>query len=317
MGLFNWLGFGRKKTAPSEGVKERSDPPLGARPLFHIRYREDFGADTRRDIFPIRMYAMEEGVRAWDYLIGEIRLFKFSQMHGVHDNEAGCDIKVRGLWEWCGLPDTDQTFPDEEPGAMKQTEWQKNPEEPKFQVTVAVRGEPQQELLFTPSAWGSHARTMQGMEWPSKDIVWVNFAHIREAKDLKTGEILDRVGMWKLVLDRNDENPPWYVQWADQHLMVLCLVGFVRKEIGKFTAPMRPQIIAALQAVGYESLDDDGFKSIAQAVREGYAGCMSLSAQVSLLSSAERDACRTAAKALLESKGLEVTSADKAFPALI
>lgn len=90
-------------------------PPPNARPLFHIRYREDFGPVVRRDIFPVRPYATAEGVRAWCYLMGEMRLFKFSQIEAVKEIDSGCDIKARGLWDWCGLPDAEGTFADELP----------------------------------------------------------------------------------------------------------------------------------------------------------------------------------------------------------
>lgn len=96
-------------------------PPPHARPLFHIRYREDFGNVVRRDIFPIRPYATTEGVRAWCYLMGEMRLFKFDQIEAVKEINTGRDIKARGLWEWCGLPTTDMAFSDELPGALKQS----------------------------------------------------------------------------------------------------------------------------------------------------------------------------------------------------
>lgn len=292
---------------------EGREPPPGARPIFHVRYREDFGADTRRDIFPIRMLAVEEGVRAWCYLMGEVRLFKFAQLHGVHDNEAGRDIKVRGLWEWCGLPDTDLVFPDEEPGGIKQTPWQKEPDAPRFRVVMRERGEAQQEVLFAPAAWGSHRRTMQGRAWPAKDVVWIDFADIHEVADLLTGEILDRVSMWKLVLAHRDDVPPWYVQWADQHLMVLCMVSFVRQELGKFQASMRPLVNSALSEAGHSEINDEGFKSISQAVREGYKGRLDLTDQVALLTELERNACRTLARILLTDKSKEPAIADVIF----
>ena len=313
MGLFKWFGLARKKTAATHDLQQRSQPPLGAQPLFHIRYREDFGANTRRDIFPIRMYAVEEGVRAWDYLIGEIRLFKFSQMLGVHDNRAGRDIKVRGLWKWCGLPDTDQTFPDEEPGVMKQTEWQKNPDAARFKFTLNHRGASPQVVDFSPRAWATHRRSMFGVVFPSAEEMEIPFTDVLTAIDLKTGEVLNRIELWNLVLAHRDDAVPWYVQFADQHLMVLCLVGFARQEFGKFASSMRLQVNAALQEAGYPPLDDTGFKSVIQAMREGFNGRMTLVDQVPLLTAVERDACRACAVSLLVVKGLDAAKAEATF----
>ena len=313
MGFFDWFSKSKKNEPEVEVASMKREPPNGAFPLFHIHYREDFGANTRRDIFPIRMYAVEEGVRAWDYLIGEIRLFKFSQMLGVHDNRAGRDIKVRGLWEWCGLPDIDQTFLDEESGAMKQTEWQKNPDEARFKLALHRRGAPTQAVDFSPRAWATHRRAMFGVVFPGAEEMEIPFADVLTATDLKTGEVLNRVELWKLVLAHRDDDVPWYVQFADQHLMVLCLVGFVRQELGQFKATMRPQVNEALEVVGYAPLGDDGFRSITQAMRDGYNGCMTLREQVRLLTDAERHSCMQIACAMLASKNSDVIVAENLF----
>lgn len=79
-------------------------------------------------------YATAEGVRAWCYLMGEMRLFKFSQIEAVKEIDSGCDIKARGLWDWCGLPDAEGTFADELPGALKQSPWPESPVGPRFRV---------------------------------------------------------------------------------------------------------------------------------------------------------------------------------------
>lgn len=141
----------------------------------------------------------------------------------------------------------------------------------------------------------------------------MSFADVLSAVDMQTGEVLTRVGLWLSVLHHRDNEPPWYVQWADQHLMVLCLVGFVRQEIGLFKAAMRPQINTALEAAGHQPLGDDGFKSIVQAVRDGYNGCMALSGQVALLTVSEREACRVVTRVMLESKGIDPAAAGTVF----
>lgn len=315
MGFFDWLRKCKKNEPEVDVAPMKREPPPGSYPLFHIHYREDFGADTRRDIFPIRMYATEEGVRAWDYLIGELRLFKFSQMLGVHDIRAGRDIKVRGLWEWCGFPDSAQSFRDEVPGAPKQTQWQTAPSSARFRLTVNRRGTPLREVDFTPRAWASDRRAMSGVVWPGEVEEAFTFADITSAIDLHSGELLDRAALWSLVLAHRDDAMPWYVQWADQHLMVLCLVGFVRQELGQFKAAMRPQVNDALLSVGYAPLDEDGFKSIIQATRDGYNGGMTLLDQARMLTDSEREACMTVARTLLETKGVESRMAEAVFKA--
>lgn len=142
----------------------------------------------------------------------------------------------------------------------------------------------------------------------------MNFADVVTATDLQTGEVLTRVGLWLSVLHHREDAPPWYVQWADQHLLVLCLVGFVRQELGQFRASMRQQVNAALQGLGHAPLDDDGFKSITQAARDGYNGCRSLAAQVRLLTDAERLACRRLVEPLLFAKGMDPAQVGKYFP---
>ena len=313
MAFFDWLWKRKKNELKAPEMVATREPPPGAYPLFHIHYREDFGADTRRDIFPIRMYATEEGVRAWDYLIGELRLFKFSQMLGVHVIRAGRGIKVRGLGEWCGLPDSVQTFPDELPGARKQTQWQKNPSSARFRLTVNRRGTPLREVDFSPRAWATDRRGMSGVTWPGEVAEAFTFADIASAIDLQPGELLDRVALWNLVLAHREDAVPWYVQWADQHLMVLCMVGFVRQEFGQFKAAMRPIVNDALVSVGYGALDEDGFKSIIQAARDGYNGGMTLLDQVRLLTDSEREACMTVARTLLEAKGVQSRVAESVF----
>ncbi len=288
-------------------------PPPNSRPMFHIRYLEDFGAMTRRDVFPIRMYATEEGIRAWCYLMGEIRLFKFAQMHGVHDNETGRDIKVRGLWRWCGFNETDQVFPDEEQGANKQTSLSRNPKVAEYRLRIHVRGEALREVDFSPVAWGSNCRDLGGLRWPAKEHFVVPFADVASALDLQSGEISDRVQLWNAVLEHRDDPVPWYVQWADQHLMVLCLIGFARQELRQFQTSMRSLVNEALVHAGYACVDDEGFKSIVQASKEGYNGVQRLERQVSLLTSAERSACQKCACALLALKQQPHDAANKVF----
>ncbi|WP_312593951.1 hypothetical protein [Comamonas terrigena] len=291
---------------------KRISPP-NSRPMFHIRYREDFGDMTRRDVFPIRMYATEEGIRAWCYLMGEIRLFKFAQMHGVHDIDSGRDIKVRGLWEWCGFNETDQVFPDEEQGASKQTSLPRNPEAAQYRLSIQARGQGHEEVDFSPVAWSSNRRDLGGLRLPAKEHFVVPFADVASALDLQSGEILDRVQLWNAVLEHRDDPVPWYVQWADQHLMVLCLIGFARQELRQFQTSMRSLVNEALVHAGHACVDDEGFKSIVQASKEGYNGVQRLERQVALLTSAERSACQKCACALLALKQQPQEAAYKVF----
>ena len=74
--------------------------------------------------------------------MGEMRLFKFDQIEAVKEIDTGRDIKARGLWEWCGLPDTDMVFADELPGALKQSPWPEAPDDPRFRVHFIHGGKP-------------------------------------------------------------------------------------------------------------------------------------------------------------------------------
>lgn len=62
----------------------------------------------------------------------------------------------------------------------------------------------------------------------------------------------------------------------------------MRQELGQFKATMRPHVNDALLSVGYAQLDEDGFKSIIQATRDGYNGGMTLLDQVRMLTDSER-----------------------------
>lgn len=197
----------------------------------------------------------------------------------------------------------------------EQTRWPANPQQPFFRITVHRRGELPETVDFSPEPWASNRRDLCGWSWPGRKMCGMNFADVVTATDLQTGEVLTRVGLWLSVLHHREDAPPWYVQWADQHLLVLCVVGFVRQELGQFRAAMRQQVNAALQGLGHAPLDDDGFKSIMQAARDGYNGCRSLGAQVRLLTDAERLACRRLVEPLLSAKGLDPAQAGKYFPA--
>lgn len=326
--IFDWLtyegegmGFLKKLFgAQSRDLQETREappperiPPPNSRPMFHITYCEDFGAMTRRDVFPIRMNATEVGIRAWCYLMGEIRLFKFAQMHGVHDIDSGRDIKVRGLWEWCGFNETDHVFPDEKQGASKQTSLPRNPEAAQYRLSIQARGQGHEEVDFSPVAWSSNRRDLGGLRWPAKEHFVVPFADVASALDLQSGEILDRVQLWNAVLEHRDDPIPWYVQWAEQHLMVLCLIGFARQELGQFQSAMRTQVNESLVHAGFAGVDDEGFKSIAQASKAGYNGLQRLDRLVTLLTPAERSACLRCAYALLDLKQQPHDAANKVF----
>lgn len=195
------------------------------------------------------------------------------------------------------------------------TRWPKNPQQPFFRITVHRRGEQPETVDFSPEPWASNRRDLCGWSWPSRKMCGMNFADVVTATDLQSGEMLTRAGLWLSVLHHREDAPPWYVQWADQHLLVLCVIGFVRQELGQFRAAMRQQINAALQGLGYAPLDDAAFKSIMQSMGDGYNGCRSLGAQARLLTDAERLACRRLVEPMLSAKGLDPAQAGKYFPA--
>lgn len=199
------------------------------------------------------------------------------------------------------------------PGDLKQTQWEAEPNNPRFRVLVCRRGHPKQEMLFAPAAWASHRRTMKGYVWPGRNRAEINFADVHTATDLNTGVVLDRVGLWKLVLAHRDDVPPWYVQWADQHLMMLCMVVFARQELGRFQSSMRTQLNAAFLEVGYTEIDTDGLKPVGQLVRDGYDGEFDFSGQVALLTDIERHVCRNLARAFLIDKSKDPGVADRIF----
>lgn len=168
--------------------------------------------------------------------------------------------------------------------------------------------------MFAPERWGSDRRNLRGWSWPERESCSIPFADILSAVDLATGEVLSRVGLWTTVLHHRDDEPPWYVRWADQHLMVLCLVGFVRQELGQFKSTMRARVNFALSDAGHVEVDDEGFKFIIQAMREGYQDSLSLVHQVSLLTDLELLACRKLALELLAASGKDASRADAVFP---
>ncbi|QEA11964.1 hypothetical protein [Comamonas flocculans] len=267
-------------------------PPPHARPLFHIRYREDFGNVVRRDIFPIRPYATTEGVRAWCYLMGEMRLFKFDQIEAVKEINTGRDIKARGLWEWCGLPTTDMAFSDELPGALKQSPWVEAPDSPRFRVQFLRRGKAC-TLDVAPSRWESHRAAFGGLAWPAKSRIEIEWAAFLQITDLQTGEVLDRCDFWRRVLEhRSDEALPWYVQWADQRPVVDSLIAGTRVLIGQFRATHFPTVNGALESLKMSPVDDSGMRAIAKGSNNGD--------WIRPLTPIERAACRVAIRKICE-----------------
>ena len=267
-------------------------PPPNARPLFHIRYREDFGPVVRRDIFPVRPYATAEGVRAWCYLMGEMRLFKFSQIEAVKEIDSGCDIKARGLWVWCGLPDAEGTFADELPGALKQSPWPESPVGPRFRVQF-LEGAETACIDVSPIRWASHRTAFGGLAWPIKEQIEIEWAAILQVTDLETGESLDRCGFWRTVLQhRADEALPWYVAWADQRPVVDSLAACARALVGQFRATHFPIVNNALEALKLPTVDDGGMRAIGKAVGNGDL--------LRALTPIERAACRVAARKICD-----------------
>ena len=261
-------------------------PPPNARPLVHIRYGEGCGPIVRRGIFPVRPYATTEGVRAWCYLMGEMRLFKFSHIEAVKEIGTGRDIEARGLWDWCGLPDTETVFADELPGALKQSSWPELPAGPRFRVQF-LQGSEISRIEVSPTRWESHRTAFGGLAWPARSRVEIEWAAVIQATDLETGESLDRCGFWRTVLQhRSDEALPWYVAWADQRPVVDSLAACTRALVGQFRAKHFPVVNDVLAALKLPTVDDAGMRAIGKAVGNGDF--------VRPLTAIERAACRVA-----------------------
>lgn len=187
--------------------------------------------------------------------------------------------------------------------APKETRWPRDPQRPFFKITVYRRGHSKEVVEFSPEPWATNRRDLCGWSWPERKKCAMFFADVVSAIDMHTGEVLTRVGLWQSVLHHRDDAPPWYVRWADQHLMTLCLVMFARKEFGSFKSSMRPLVNAALNEAGYQPLDEEGFKSIIQATREGYHGHMDLQEQAALLTEREKAVCRECFVSLTDGVG--------------
>lgn len=281
--------------APASAADDDRTPPPNARPLFEIRYREDFGPVVRRDIFPIRPYATPEGVRAWCYLMGEMRLFKFAQIEGVKDIRAGRDIMARGLWKWCGLPDMDVAFADEAPDAIKQSHWPQTPSGAVFALEIAQKDGATYRIEVSPARWGSHRRAFVGHCWPGQESVEIDWVDVVRAIDLETGEIMDRCGFWRAVLHHRDVGElPWYVQWADQRPAAEALVLFARAEFGQFRSKDREAVSLAMEELKLAPIDDDGMGALVRAAGKD---------QLRPLTTMERAACRDAARRICEGRG--------------
>ncbi|MFG0598411.1 hypothetical protein ACF8OH_27175 [Delftia sp. WSY_9] len=204
---------------------------------------------------------------------------------------------------------------DEKDRSLKMvSRWPENPQQPCFQIEVKRRGGDVKTIMFAPERWASNRRDLCGWSWPGREYCSVYFADISSAVDLDTGEKLSRCGLWKTVLHHRDDELPWYVRWADQHLMVLCLVGFVRQELGQFKSAMRARVNSAMIEAGHVEVDDEGFKFITQAMKVGYQGSLSLGYQVALLTEVELLACRKAAFDLLSAAGRDASCVDAVFP---
>lgn len=196
---------------------------------------------------------------------------------------------IGSTYDW-GVPALAEDAP------LKETRWPRNPQQPYFKITVHRRRHSREVVDFSPEPWATNRRDLCGWSWPERKQCGMSFADVVSAIDMRTGEVLTRVGLWQSVLHHRDDAPPWYVQWADQHLLALCLVMFARQEFGSFKSSMRAQVNAALEAVGYEPLDDEGFKSIIQSTKVGYNGCLTLVEQVALLNNEELVAYQEAFK---------------------
>jgi len=244
-------------------------PPPGARPLFHIRYREDFGPVVRRDIFPIRPYATEEGVRAWCYLMGELRLFKFDQIEAVKEIDSGRDIMARGLWLWCGLPEPSRAFADEHPDALTQSPWPEAPGAPQFRITFSPPGGVRRTVEVSVLRWGSNRRTFAGQTWPERETVAIDWADMHEVTNLETGEMLNRSHFWRAVLaHRQDEAVPWYVIYADALPMACAVVRACQHAAGRFLTKDIQHLNAALQGLGMAPIDVEDWNNVRACARE-------------------------------------------------
>lgn len=299
-----WIGG--KSRQPRTITRE---PPTNARPLFHIRYRDDNGAEARRDIFPLRSTATEEGFEAWCYLREDERRFQFKQITAVRDNNLQADIGVRGLRSWFGLPDTEATFLDELPDALKQSPWPESPQKARFRITTKARGAAPRTIECAPVRWGSHRRTMSAHVWPSHEIEGIDFADVDNAIDLETGEVLSRVDLWRSVLShRHQEDVPWYVRLADARALSHAIILISREATGRFLAKDLPHLNAALAATGAPTLTPTELAELASnAARSGDEGrTISAKDAVAQLSEHEKQAAAQAINEMATAKKPEV-----------
>lgn len=290
-------------------------PPSDARPLFHIRYREDSGAEVQRDIFPFRSFVTPDGFEAWCYLRQDERTFRFAQIFAAHNNETRADIGVRGLRRWLGLPETEAAFLDEEPGAFKQSPWSDAPTRPRFRVTLRARRQPTAVLECAPQRWGSHRRTMGAHVWPSQEIIYFDFADVDNAVDLESGEILNCVELWRSVLShRADEEPPWYVRLAGEFPLARAVILICREGTGRFLSKDLSHLNKSLASAGLRPITAAELTEVARNAayhRDGNEADEAEDKQITakdaidLLTPAEKLACSQAIIDIAATKGAE------------
>ena len=251
---FKYIRQRYKKTDTGLKIKPESkgQPPHGAHPALHLRYTDGSGNTTRRDIYPIPGAANQQAFEAWCYLRNEVRTFLFDRIVAVHDNKAGRDIGARGLWESLGLPpEPHRQFGDEQPSAFKQSPWPTTPTKARFRITYAPLGDAELTAEGTPVRWGSNRRTLFLHTLPGGHHLPIDFADIKRAIDLETGEVLTRTQMWRTALQhRQDEDVPAYVTYADEVPVVAALATFARSTRGRFGPREKTITTAALSELG-------------------------------------------------------------------
>jgi hypothetical protein len=305
--VFKYIRRRYKRTDSGLKLKPESNrrPPHGAHPAYHLRYTDGSGETTRRDIYPIPNTANPQAFDAWCYLRNDVRTFLFDRIVAVHDNKAGNDIGARGLLERLGLtPEPAREFGDEQPEAFKQSPWPESPTKARFRITYTPLGNTELTAEGTPVRWGSNRRTLCLHAIPGEHQVPIDFADIRRAIDLETGEVLTRTQMWRTVLQhRQDEEVPVYVTFADEAPVVAALAEFSRHTRGRFGPREKAITTSALAELGLNTPPTGDMGRI------GDIGG-TLEQMTAKLSASQRTACLQAARKITAGSGRTPPKAD-------
>ena len=150
---------------------------------------------------------------------------------------------------------------DTEP--LKQSPWPEHPPAPVFRLEVVRRNSAGWSAEVAPVRWGSHRRTFGCYRWPEREKIDVDWADIAHATVLASGEVLNRVQLWRAVLCHRDDEPvPWYVIYADERPLATAMIRARQDAAGRFTAREWPRINAALESAGLQPLPKETLAAV-------------------------------------------------------